>query len=127
MTTDLRHGLLQRPGTLLLFVLLADTYAYFVSDAGSSAVGLLVYLLQAFLLYRVWRGANLVPVMLLLVIAGYEAYCVKQVVDAGIGGDHRTWVLAHVFAIMVTVAVLFSAPVRQRRAPLRGVRRIGSE
>jgi len=115
---------LRRPGTLLLLVLVADTYAFFVSDAGESPVGMLVYLLQAFLLYRVWRGANMVPLILLLVIAAYEAYCVKQVIDAGAAVDHRAWVTAHVLAVAVTFAILLSSAVRRRLSPLRGLRAI---
>ncbi|MFG1928028.1 hypothetical protein [Cryptosporangium sp. NPDC048952] len=117
------RAVLQRPGTLLLLVLVANTYAYFVSHGGDSAVGLLTYLLQAFLLYRIWRGANLVPALLLLAIAAYEAYCVKQVFDAGAAAGHRGWVTAHVLAVAVTVTVLISAPVRRRMGPLRGIRK----
>ncbi|GAA3385628.1 hypothetical protein [Cryptosporangium minutisporangium] len=125
MTTDSASAstllaVLRRPGTLLLCVLLADTYAYFISNAGDSPVGLLVYLLQMFLLYRIWRGANLVPWLLLLVISGYEAFCVRQVLDAGVAADHRSWVTAHVVAIATTVFVLISPSVRGRLAPVRG-------
>lgn len=116
------RSVLRRPGTLLLAVLVVDTYAYFVSDAGDSPVGLLTYLLQAFLLYRIWRGANLVPWLLLLTITGYEAFCVKQVIDAGVAADHRGWVTAHVLAVAMTAIVLISAPVRARLGPLRGIR-----
>ena len=126
MTTTSRSPLpvLRRTGTLLLIVLVVDTLAFYVSDAGSSPVGLITYLLQAFLLYRVWRGANVVPVLLLLVIAASEAYCVKQVIDAGAAVDHRAWVASHVLAIGTTVAVLFSAPVRRALGPLRGHQRL---
>jgi|UPI0004B759D5 hypothetical protein len=113
---------LRRPGTLLLGVLVVDTYAYYVSDAGDSPVGLLTYLLQAFLLYRLWRGANAVPWLLLLAITAYEAFCVKQVIDAGVAADHRDWVAAHVIAVATTVTVLISAPVRGKLGPLRGIR-----
>lgn len=115
---------LRRRGTLLLGVLVVDTYAFFVSDAGDSPVGLLTYLLQAFLLYRIWRGANLVPWLLLLTIAAYEAYNVKLVIDAGAAVGHRTWVFAHVGAVLTTVLVLISAPVRRGLGAIRGTGRM---
>jgi hypothetical protein len=122
-TTSLSaFSVLRRRGTLLLAVLVVDTYAFFVSDAGDSPVGLLTYLLQAFLLYRIWRGANFVPWMLLLTIAAYEAYCVKLVVDVGAAADHRSWAVAHISAVALTAAVLISAPVRRGLGPLRGTR-----
>ena len=127
MTTDTTStsrlsAVLRRPGTLLLFVVVADTVAYYVSDASDSAVGLMCYLLQMFLLYRIWRGANLVPALLLLILSSYEAYAVKQVLDAGVAADHRGWVTVHVVAIATTVFVLISPPVRRRIGPLRGLR-----
>jgi hypothetical protein len=117
-------SVLRRPGTLLLVVLVADTFAFYVSDAGESPVGLLLHLLQAFLLYRIWRGANLVPWLLLILIAGYRAYYVKQVIEAGGAADHRALVVAHLLAAATTVAVLVSAPVRRRLGPLRGHQRV---
>jgi hypothetical protein len=122
-TWPLPLSVLRRTGTLLLLVLVVDTLAFYVSDAGDSPVGLLTYLLQAFLLYRVWHGANVVPLLLLFVIAAYEAYCVKQVIDAGVAAGHRDWVAAHVLAVGTTVAVLISAPVRRNLGPLRGTQR----
>jgi hypothetical protein len=115
---------LRRPGTLLLAVVFADSFAYFVSGAGTSPVAMLVYLLQMFLLYRIWRGANMVPWLLLMVIAGYEAYCVRLVMDAGAAVTHRPWVAAHLIAIGTTVSVLISGPVRGRVGPLRGLRAV---
>lgn len=129
MTTDTTStsrisAILGRPGTLLLLVVLADTAAYYVSDADDSVVALVRYLLQMFLLYRIWRGATVVPAILLVVLSGYEAYCVKQVFDAGLAADHRGWVTVHVLAVATTVFVVVSGPVRGRIGPLRGLRSV---
>lgn len=121
-SASLVSTVLRRPGTLLLGVVLADTAAYNVSNQGGSAVALLVYLLTMFLLYRVWRGANLVPWLLLAVITAYEAYCVRLVVLAEAAVEHRTWVTAHLIAIATTVLVLASPPVRRLIGPVRGLR-----
>ncbi|TQS46476.1 hypothetical protein [Cryptosporangium phraense] len=117
-------AVLRRPGTLLLLIVGADSLAYYASDTRDSVVALVCYLLQMFLVYRIWRGANLVPVVLLVSISGYEAYCVKQVLDAGTAPDHPLWVFVHCLAIMTTVFVLISGPVRGRIGPLRGTRSV---
>ncbi|MFI5957793.1 hypothetical protein [Cryptosporangium sp. NPDC051539] len=125
MTTNTAPAeVLRRPGTLLLLIVLADSLAFYVSDTHKSVVALVCYLLQMFLVYRIWRGANVVPALLLTIISIYEAYCVKQVLDAGVATDHRIWITVHVLAIVTTVCVLISGPVRGRIGPLRGVRSV---
>jgi hypothetical protein len=112
--------LLRRPGTQLLAVVVANTVAYLVSQSGGSAMAIMTYLLQMLLLYRVWRGANLIPWLLLMAITIYEAYCVYTVLDNGAAATHPLWFSSHASAVGVTVLVLIGPDVRRRLGALRG-------
>ena len=118
--TPLLWTLLRRPGTQLLAVVLADSFAYAVSHTGSSSVAVMTYLLQMMLVYRVWRGSNMVPWLLLILLTIYEGSCVYIAVSKGATASHSTWVISHALAVFVTALVLVSPGVRRRLSPLRG-------
>jgi hypothetical protein len=114
--------LLKRPGTHLLAVVFADTAAYVVAHAGTSAMAVMTYMLQMLLLYRVWRGANMIPWMLLMAVSLYEGYVVYQVIAQGAAGTAQTWTAWHLLAVGLTFLVLVSPGVRGRLQALRGIR-----
>lgn len=104
----------------MLAVVLADSFAYAVSHTGSSSVAVMTYLLQMMLVYRVWRGSNMVPWLLLILLTIYEGSCVYIAVSKGATASHSTWVISHALAVFVTALVLVSPGVRRRLSPLRG-------
>jgi hypothetical protein len=124
MSTPLLWTLFRRPGTQLLAVILADSVAFGFANTSKSSVAVMTYLLQMLLVYRVWRGENMVPWLLLFLITIYEGFCVYVAASKGAMASYQTWVVTHAIAVLVTVLVLVSPGVRRRLSPLRGPRAV---
>lgn len=122
MSTPLLWMLLRRPGTQLLAVILADSIAFGLANTSKSSVAVMTYFLQMLLVYRVWRGANMVPWLLLFLVTIYEGFCVYVAASKGAMANYQTWVITHAVAVIVTALVLVSPGVRRRLSPLRGPR-----
>lgn len=112
------RGFARRPGALILMVGVADTVAY-----GRAQDGFLVlaeFLVQMFLLYRVWGYGGRIAWAMLLILVGIAMALIAEVVSAPqAGAGAAGFLVTQTFAVLVSLFGLLSPAVRSRLQPIR--------
>jgi hypothetical protein len=113
--------LLHKPGALLAGAGVADSVAYIWAHDARWTLG--IFILQLYLLYRVWRFGGRLAWALLFTQVGFAVYWMVEAVTVPRVGSPAAFVVTQSVAVLVTVGALLSGVVRVRLQPLRLFRR----